>query len=107
MGQTVLCSFLEEHGCVRMPPVEEALAIYLSPEVASSQKVPVLSTKPCHLTSKLVGRAYSAGGVLQTLCVLQVYQAKLLGDQGEGLSAEAVLELRRTTDYALALILSI
>lgn len=94
---------LEEHGCVRMPLVKEALASYLSPEVASLWKAPVLPMKLWHLTSKLVGRVYSAGGALHALCMLQAYQADLLGDldQGEGLSAEAVLDLRHIKGLCL------
>ncbi len=51
-----------EYGYGMMPRVEEVLASYLSPDVASSVKAPVLTTKPCQVTSSLVGRAYMAAG---------------------------------------------
>lgn len=92
---------------MRMPQVEEALVSYLSPGAVSSQKAPTLPTKPCHLTSKLVGKVYvvagQAGGELYTMGVLQANQADLLRDLNcsEGLSPEAVIKLRHTTDFAL------
>lgn len=59
---------------MRMPQAEEALVSYLSPGVVSSQRAPTLPTKPCHLTSKLVGKVYvvagQAGGELHTMGVL-------------------------------------
>lgn len=84
---------------------EEVLVGY--PGVASSLKVPVFPSKPCQMTSRLVGKAYvvvgKASGALHTMAVLQTYQANLLNDldQGEGLSPEVVLDLRRSKDLAL------
>lgn len=66
-----------------------------------------LPLKPLRMISKLNGRAYAAagqaGGVLHMMAVLQAYQASLLKvlDDDKGLSPEAVIELRRTTDLAL------
>ncbi len=44
-----------EYGYGTMPRVEEALARYLSSDVASSLKAPVLPNKPCRVTSSLAG----------------------------------------------------
>ncbi len=68
---------------------------------------PPLRLPPCHLTSRLNGKAYAAAGQavasLHTMTVLQAYQADLLKDldKGQGLSPDEVAELRRTTDLAL------
>jgi len=58
------------------------------------------SRKVCLLHSSVTGQA---GGTLHTMAVLQSYQADLLKglDWGQGLSPEAVADLRRTTDLAL------
>lgn len=72
----------------------------------SSWKAPVLSSKACQITSRLLGKAYVAkgqtGGALDTMAVLQAYQADLLMDLGQGLSMspDAVLELRPTATEA-------
>ncbi len=47
---------LDECGYRAMPKVEQTLASYLSPHVASSLKAPALPTKPLRTTSTLVGR---------------------------------------------------
>lgn len=47
---------------VKMPPVEEPLAGYLSQGEASSLKAPSLPSKPCQTTSWLVGKVYVAAG---------------------------------------------
>ncbi|KAI2649150.1 Retrovirus-related Pol polyprotein from transposon 17.6 [Labeo rohita] len=71
-----------ERGYRAIPRVEQTLASYLSPEVASSLKAPVLPTKALRTTSVLVGKGYSAAGqagsCLHTMVVLQAYQADLL-----------------------------
>ncbi|XP_073721072.1 uncharacterized protein [Misgurnus anguillicaudatus] len=94
-------------GYTEMPQVEETLASYLSPGSASSLKKPILPTKPCRITSSLVGKAYQAAGqagaALHTMAVLQAYQADLLKDLsgGETIDREAFDELRRATDLSL------
>ncbi len=93
-----------EYGYGTMPRVEEALASYLSPDVASSLKAPVLPTKPCRVTSSLVGRAYMAAGragaCLHTMALMQAYQADFLKDldEGEGPTPGDLAELRRAAD---------
>ncbi len=68
---------------------------------------PLLPSKPCRITSSLVGKSYSAAGqaaaTLHSMAVLQAYQAELLKelDKGEGITPEAVKELRWATDLAL------
>ncbi|XDV19288.1 hypothetical protein PO909_024787 [Leuciscus waleckii] len=94
-------------GYAEMPQVEETLASYLSPGSASSLKKPPLPSKPCRITSSLVGKAYQAAGqagvVLHTMAVLQVYQADLLKNLSVGttINEEAFSELRRATDLSL------
>lgn len=89
-----------------MPRVEETLAGFLSPSSASLWRKPALLTKPCRVTSSLVGEAYAAAGqagaFLCTTVVLQVYQNVLFKDldHSEGLRLEAVKELRQATDLA-------
>ncbi|KAI2655571.1 Transposon Ty3-I Gag-Pol polyprotein [Labeo rohita] len=97
----------QARGYMMMPQVEETLAGYLSPGSSSSLKKPMLPTKPCRLTSSLVGKAYQAAGQagasLHTMAVLQAYQADLLKDLSTGgtIDEEAFLELRRATDLSL------
>ncbi len=81
---------LSECGYRAMPRVEQTL---LSPGVASSLKTPVLPSKPLCTTSALVGKGY-------TVCT---FQADLLIelDEGEQVSSNDILELRRTNDFAL------
>ncbi len=75
--------------------------------MTSTLKAPTLPSKPLRGTSRLNGRAYAAAGqagaALHAMSVLQAFQAELLRDldQGQGLSPEAVAELRRATDLAL------
>ncbi len=70
-------------------------------------KSPVLSIEPVKTKSALVGKAYSAAGqataCLHIMCLLQAYQAELLGDhnEGRGCGPNAVCELRRATDLSL------
>ncbi len=98
---------MRENGYERMPPVEETLASYLSMGETASLKVPSLPSMPLQVTLRLNGRAYAAAGQavasLNTMAVLQAYQADLLKDldNGQGLSPDEVAELRRTTDLAL------
>ncbi len=97
---------LSECGYRAMPRVEQTLAGYLSPSVASSLKAPVLPTK-LRMSSALVGKGYTAAGqagaCLHTMSVLQAYQADLLKelDEGEQISSSGIGELRRTADLAL------
>ncbi len=90
-----------------MPRVEQTLASYLSPGVASSLKAPALPTKPLRTTSALVGKGYiaagQAGACLHTMAVLQAYQADLLKelDEGEEVKSDDIQELRRTADLSL------
>ncbi len=98
---------LDECGYRAMPKVEQTLASYLSPHVASSLKAPALPTKPLRTTSTLVGRGYlaagQAGACLHTMSVLQAYQADLLKelDEREQVSSDDIAELRRTADLSL------
>ncbi len=110
------------NGYEKIPPVEETLASYLSMGKTASLKFSSLPSKPLQDTSRLNGKAYAAAGqlvaslhtmaVLQayaaagqavaslhTMAVLQAYQADLQKDldNGQGLSPDAVAELRRTT----------
>ncbi len=95
-------------GYMMMPQIEETLAGYLSPGSSSSLKKATLPTKPCRVTSSLVGKAFQAAGqaawkALHTMAVLQAYQADLLKDlsTGRSIDEEAFLELRRATDLSL------
>ncbi len=75
------------------------IATYRMPNSAPSWKAkPMLPSKPCRITS-----AGQAAAMLHSMGVLQAYQAELLKelDEGEGLTPEAVKELRRATDLAL------
>lgn len=96
-----------EKGYGMMPKVEESLATYLSPEAASSLKPPTLPTKPCRITSNLVGKAYMAAGragsCLHTMGLLQAYQADLLGDikEGEVIDIDLLNELKAAADLTL------
>ncbi len=97
-----------EQGYTAMPVVEDTLASHLSPSLAPSWKSrPLLPSKPCRTTSALIGMSYivasQAGMALHTMAILQAYQADVLKemDKGNGLTPEAVKELRRATDLAL------
>ncbi|KAL0173127.1 hypothetical protein M9458_033438 [Cirrhinus mrigala] len=91
-------------GYMMMPQVEEALLGYLSPGSASSLKNP---TKPCKVTSMLVGKAHQAadqaGAALHTMADLQAYQADVLKDlsTSRGIDEEAFSEIPRATDLSL------
>lgn len=88
-----------------MPKIEETLAAYLSPDVASFLKALTLPSKPCHTTSSLFGNAYMEAGQagLHTMAILQAFQADLLWDLdgGEFVSSEELKELHRATDLSL------
>ncbi len=75
-------------GYMMMPQIEETLAGYLSPGSSSSLKKATLPTKPCRVTSSLVGKAFQAAGqagaALHTMAVLQAYHADLLKDLTTG-----------------------
>ncbi|KAL0197556.1 hypothetical protein M9458_006096, partial [Cirrhinus mrigala] len=79
------------------------------PGSLSSLKKATLPTKPCRLTSSLVGKAYQAAGqagaALHTMAVLQSYHADLLKDLSTGgtIDEEAFSELHRATDLSLSL----
>ncbi|KAF4100711.1 hypothetical protein G5714_018907 [Onychostoma macrolepis] len=97
-----------ERGYTAIPATEDMLATHLSPSSASSWKSrPIFPTKPCRTTSALIGKSYVAAGqagmALHTMTILQAYQADVLKemDEGDGLTPEAVKELRRATDLAL------
>ncbi|KAL0176406.1 hypothetical protein M9458_028736, partial [Cirrhinus mrigala] len=98
---------MDEQGYRAMPRVEQTLASYLSPGLASSLKAPVLPSKPLRVTSALVGKGYTAAGqacaCLHTMSVLQAYQADLLKelDEGEEIRDNYISELRRTADLSL------
>ncbi len=84
------------------------VAAHLSPNSAPSWKSrPVLPSKPCRTTSALIGKSYmvagQAGAALHTMAILQAYQVEVLKemDEGDGVTPEAVKELRRATDLAL------
>ncbi len=64
---------LDECGYRAMPKVEQTLASYLSPHVASSLKAPALPTKPLRTTSTLVLGSRSSGCVsAHNVCVTSV-----------------------------------
>lgn len=67
-----------ERGYVRMPPVEETFASYISQGESSSLKIPALMSVALQSTLHLNGRTYvaagQAGGALHTMAVLQTYQ---------------------------------
>ncbi|XDV37838.1 hypothetical protein PO909_007377 [Leuciscus waleckii] len=64
------------------------LVCYLSPGSASLLKKPALPSRPCRITSTLVGKAFQAAGqagaALHTMTALQAYQADLLKELGMG-----------------------
>ncbi len=70
---------LNERGYRVMPRVEQTLASYLSPRVASSLKALALPTKPTPHYIRAVSKGYAAAGqagaCLHTMAVLQAYQA--------------------------------
>ncbi len=58
-------------------------------------------SKPCRATSALAERAYLA---LQSMAVLQVFQAKMLTSEEAGLDGASLWDPRSTTDLALCAI---
>lgn len=85
------------------PQVEETLASYLSPDLASSLKRQILPTNLCSTTSMLMEKAFQAAGQagagLHTMAVLQAYQADL--NAGSTIDEEAFTELRWATNLSL------
>lgn len=85
---------MSESEYVRLLQVERTLAGSLSLGTATSLKALVLQSKPCQEKSQLIGKVYAAvgqaGGAVQTIEVLQAYQAELLKflDQGVGMPLE-------------------
>ncbi len=74
-----------------MPAVEETLVAHLVPNSAPPWKSrPLLPSKPCRVTSALVGKSHMAAGqavaTLHSIGVLQAYQADVLKelDEDEG-----------------------
>ncbi len=65
---------LNEHGYRAMPKVEQTLASYLSPDMASSLKAPALPTKPLRTTSTLGVLGSSSSGCVSAhnVCVTGV-----------------------------------
>ncbi|XP_077081417.1 uncharacterized protein LOC143735218 [Siphateles boraxobius] len=97
-----------EQGYSAIPAIEETLADLLAPSSAPSWKSrPLLPSKACRTTSSLIGKSYMAAGqagmTLHTMAILQAYQADVLKemDEGDGVTPEAVKELRKATDLAL------
>ncbi len=97
-----------EQGYAAVPVVEDKLAAHLSTTSAPSWKAhPLLPSKPCRTTSALIGKSYmaaeQAGAALHTMAILQAYQAEVLKemDEGDGVTPEAVTELRRATGLTL------
>ncbi len=91
-----------------VPRVEDTLASHLLPSLAPSWKSrPLLPTKPCRTTSALIEKSYitagQAGMALHTMAILQSFQVDVLKEmnEGDGLTPEAVKELRKATDLAL------
>lgn len=90
---------MNEDGYRAMPKVEETLATYLSPDLASSLKALILPTRLCRTTLALLGKANmatgQAGACLHTMCTLQTYQADLLKDldNGEGVGPDVITAL--------------
>ncbi len=73
----------EERGYEHLPPLDESVAAHLCPPMAIGWKARATHpSKPCKATSALAGRAYSAAGqaasALNSMAVLQVFQAKML-----------------------------
>ncbi|KTF87032.1 hypothetical protein cypCar_00043644 [Cyprinus carpio] len=94
-------SKMAEHGYAVIPAIEKTLVLNSAP---SWKSCPLLPCKQCRIMSALVGKSYMAAGqaaaVLHSMGVLQAYQADVLKglDEGEGLTPEAVKELRQATD---------
>lgn len=72
------------HGMRVQGGAEGGKDTYLSPSNALLRRKPALPTKPCRVTSTLVGKAYiaegQAGASLHSMVVLQTYQANLKKD---------------------------
>ncbi len=97
-----------EQGYTAIPVVKDTLDSHLSPSLAPSWKsCPLLRTKSCRTTPTLIVKSYIAAGqagmALQTMAILQAYQADVLKkmDEGGGLTPEAVKDLCKATDLAL------
>lgn len=96
-------------GYTTMPPLEDSMASHLCPLAAPRWKSkPLLPSKPCRITSSIAEKAYitagQAGAALNTMAVLQAYQAEMLKRLAEGEvegKEDTLDELRRATDLAL------
>ncbi len=91
--------------------VKDTLGVHLSPTSAPSWKSrPLLPSKSCITTSALIAKSYmatgQAGAAIHTMAILQAYQAEVLKetDEGDGVTPEAVKELRRATDLPFVLL---
>ncbi len=91
--------------------VKDTLGAHLSPTSAPSWKSrPLLPSKSCITTSALIAKSYmatgQAGAAIHTMAILQAYQAEVLKetDEGDGVTPEAVKELRRATDMPFVLL---
>lgn len=88
------------------PGGRDALGLSLPWELIFFEKL-MLPTKPCRLTSSLVGKVFQAvgqaGAAPHTMVVLQAYQADLLKDfsTNGSIDEEAFSELCRDTDLSL------
>lgn len=91
----------------KLSPIEEAISTHLCP--ARSNSAAKLPSKPCWTIARTADKAFMAAGqaasALHMMAVLQVYQAKTLGDMDEGgLGSEVFKELRRANDCTLRVI---
>ncbi|CAM4726136.1 unnamed protein product [Leuciscus chuanchicus] len=81
----------EAHGYVRMPSIEETVAVHLCPYFSSLGADLSLQSKPCKFTAHLADEAYASAGeavsALHSMAVLQVFQAKLLRSLDGGVKA--------------------
>ncbi len=97
---------VEEKGYEHQPALDESVAAHLCPPTAIGWKARASQpSMPRRATSALAGRAYLAAGqaasALHSLAVLQVFQAKMLGNEEAGLDSASFRDLRSATDLAL------
>ena len=93
----------KESGYLSFPPVEDAVAGYLSPASPTMRlgQKPLLPTRVARHQVALAEKAYLAAGqaacLTNTAALLQLYQAKLLTELAASLGEghETVVELRR------------
>ncbi len=96
----------EEKGYEHLPPLDKSVAVHLCPSTAIGWKARASHlSKPCRATSALAGCAYSVAGqaasALHSMAVLQIFQAKMLANEGAGLDSASHRDLRSTTEKAL------